>query len=385
MHRSHAVVRSTATLILCLPLVACFEDPISEHVHLSILNTGETVVTVIQEVLPSDRVFGNRELAARLLDTRDTISRSLDPWSTRIARVEPLAETIRFERADGELLRSIHSVVVDSFYVAAELLEGDGLTGRLDIADGERQLQIFSTGGSRATASQQQLVEERLALWSIHVADYLGSVVDLYRYLDVRPDRAPICFSHVFDIWDEEEGLVPLAEIEADLVASLKAAMEPVADALIVPDGEAYSLNELSRLVYDPFPVRLTVSVDGDVVASGGFNAAGGFFERPRVDVWNALLSLAGRWVVPDPVTAAVAPLPEELLPKPDPVRFASLPRSFGTAPTAIEVAREIEMGLVPADSLTLAWRSPLQFNGDDSSEPDWLAVIAATEAAVPD
>jgi len=80
----------------------------------------------------------------------------------------------------------------------------------------------------------------------------------------------------------------------------------------LVPEGESFSMNELTRLVFDPFPARLTVSVDGRVLQSDGWIAESGFFERPAVDAWNALVSLEGRWLSPDLVTALASPAPED-------------------------------------------------------------------------
>ena len=56
--------------------------------------------------------------------------------------------------------------------------------------------------------------------------------------------------------------------------------------------------------MFDPFPARLTITVDGQVLESQGFLAEPRFFERANVDAWNALKSLEGRWISPDLVTA---------------------------------------------------------------------------------
>jgi hypothetical protein len=375
--------RAALVIGLCLPLVACFEEPISEHVHLRLLADGHVVMTVVHEVT-TGRTYGNDALADRLDQARDGIGRSLDPWSTRMAYVNPLAESLRFERLDGDLVRSVHSAVLP-FEEAVQLLQGDGLTGSLQSTTEGRLAQFFPTGGSRATASQHQLVDERLAAWSHHVAAYLGAGVELYRYLEYRPDRGAACFAHVFDIWDEDDGLPPLDPQEEVLVAALKQTMEPVAEALVVPDGEAYSLNELSRLVFDPFPARLTVEVTGEVLSYEGFVASGPVFERPRVDAWNALRRLAGRWLAPDPITATVAPAAEEDLPEPDPTVFASRSRRFAVAPSVIEVQDALEFELAPAELVSIAWRPPVLPPAADQSESDWLAVIAAAESSLPD
>jgi len=46
--------RPLLVLFLCLPLMACFEEPIREHLHLTLRGDGPVVVTVVQEVTPSN-------------------------------------------------------------------------------------------------------------------------------------------------------------------------------------------------------------------------------------------------------------------------------------------------------------------------------------------
>ena len=108
--------------------------------------------------------------------------------------------------------------------------------------------------------------------------------------------------------------------------------------------------------------------------------------ERPPVDAWQALMSLEGRWVAPDLVTAAVAPVPEELQPDPDPSIFAALPRRYFSPPAAAEVRSALLSELVPEDVHVVRWRwsdssSPVESEGDI----DWLQVMVDAEASVPD
>ena len=381
-------MRRTRTILialLCIPLAGCFEEPIREHLHLSLRGDGPVVVTVVQEVTPSDRLDDNPELADRLEESRDTIDHSLDPWSRRFALLEPLAEHVSIERVDGELRRSIHSGVLSSFDEVLRMVEADGLTGSLAVVDGTAALEFFPTGGSRATYTQRQDAERRLSEWSVELAAYFEAVVDLYAHLEERPDRAVPCFAHVFDKHEGPGGTGELEPVEEEMVVRVKDAMEGVTFALMVPKGEAFSLNELTRLVYDPFPARLTIVVDGEVLGSEGFEAGAGFFERPPVDVWNALRSLEGRWISPDLVTAAAAPVSDDRQPDPDILAFASTPRRYFPPPTAAEVESAIVDELVPEEMLRLVWRPPPTADAPDEESVDWLAVMAKAETSVPD
>jgi hypothetical protein len=382
MGTPHRIARCLFVLALCLPLLSCFEDPVTEHIHLRIFGSGHAIVTIVHGIAPSERAGDNLELSDRLEASRDTLEQRLDPWSRRLQYLQPLAETTRLERIDGELRRAVHSVALNDFSEAVELLEVDGLTGSLSVTGSAIELQLLSTGSTRATAIQAQEVERLIEQWSADVADYLGAVIRLYAYLDLRPERAVPCFAHVFEVHDDDHG--PLAPEEERLVKDVKRSMEAVAEALQVEDATAFSLNELSRLVYDPFPARLTVVVDGDVLANRGFETVGGAFERPQVDAWNAFRALEGRWLAPDVVTAAVSPAPEDQQPEPEPARFAAVPRWHGAAPSPDEVAAALIDNLRPEDELVLQWR-PSPAAGDDRLDRDWIAAIAAAEAGLAD
>jgi hypothetical protein len=365
-------------------VIACFEEPVLEHLHLTIRGDGSIVATVVQRVAASEN-FDNPELAERLEASRADLAENLDLWSLRFATLEPLAERQSIERVDGELRRSIRSAVFESFDEVLRLVEADGLTGALTATGHVAALELFPAGGSRATYLQRQEVERRMSEWAQDLADYFAAAVDLYTYLEQQPDRAVPCLA---DVFAKHEGLGatgPLDEVEEELVATLKDSMEAVASALLVPDDEAFSLNELSRLVYDPFPARLTIVVDGELLEIDGFTSEGGFLERPAVDVWNALRSLEGRWLSPDLVTEVAAPLPEDRQPDPDVLLFASLPRRFANAPAPGEVEAALVAALVPEDLLRLRWRLPVTADGeDDLPSQDWLAVLAAAEASLP-
>jgi hypothetical protein len=372
--------------LLCLPLTACFEEPVREHLHLTLHGDGTVVVTVVQEIAPSDRSPENRALADRLEERREALEHDLDPWSRRFANLEPVAEHQSIERAEGELLRWIHSAVFRSFDSFLPLVEADGLTGSLTGDPRSTELSLFPTGGSRATYSQRQEVERQLVQWSAWLAEYLGAVAELYDHLDHNPGRAVSCFAHVLD---RHEGLGetgPLSPIEEELVERVKESMEWVATALLVTDDEAFSLNELSRFVYDPFPTRLTIAVEAEVLDAAGFNDRGSFFERPAVDVWNALRSLEGRWISPDLVTAAAAPVSDEQQPDPDVLLLASVPRYFSSPPTPAEVEAAISTKLLPEDMLQLRWTSAPQRRELEDREPsEWLDLMAAAEAQLPE
>lgn len=373
-------------VLLCLPLVGCYDEPVSEHVHLWLTGPGLTVVTVVQEVAEPDRAQSNENLADRLESSRSEIDSGLDRWSRRFNLIDMMAERLNTERIHGGLRRSIHTAATTSFEEIMPMLEADGLTGGIVSAGGDAELTLFPTGGSRATALQRQAAERRLSDWSTLVAEYFEALIELYEYLDARPDRTMPCFAHIFDDHEGHGQTGPLTEFEGDMVTAVKTSMENVADALAEPKDEAFSLNSLTRLVYDPFPARLTVVVKGGVLESEGFVDTGGVFERPPVDAWRALESLVDRWVAPDLVTATFAPVPLDELPEVDLEQLMRRPRRYTSPPAAFEVERALLDELVPEEMLRIRWRPvasmPPEFSED---EPNWTVVMTEAEASVPD
>jgi hypothetical protein len=382
MHR----IRALAIALLCLPLTACFEEPVQEHLHLRIRGDGSVIATVVQEVASSERAHNNPRLADRLEASRADLKQQLDPWSQRFERLTPLAEHQSLELSEGEVRRAIRSAAFASFDEAVRLVEADGLSGSLVENGHTMELSLFPTGGSRATSVQRQGMDRRLRQWSAELADYFGSVFDLYTHLDHHPERAVPCLAHVFETHEGLGETGALSQLEERLVVRTKDSMETVAEALMVPEDEAFSLNELSRLVYDPFPARLTITVQADVLDAVGFVPGAGFFERPTVDVWSALRALEGRWIAPDLVTAAAAPAPDDQQPEPDVLLLASQPRRFASAPTSGEIESAILGELVPEEMLQLRWRKGNEKKNEiDIDSDEWLDAMAAAEAAVPD
>jgi hypothetical protein len=379
-------IRVILIALLCLPLIACFEDPVQEHLHLTIRADHTLVVTVVQEVASSSRSSDNPELADRLDESRDSLAHGYDRWSQRFSGLHPLAEHQSLETVEGEVRRSIRSAVFDSFEDVVRLIEADGLTGSVTASDRTAELQIFPTGGSRATYLQRQEAERLLQEWSGHLAAYFAATSELFSYLDGQPERAVPCLAHVFDIHEGLGETGPLMPTEEDLVDRTKATMEEAAMVLLVDDNRAFSLNELSRLVYDPFPARLTVAVQQEVVDAVGFVHGSDYFERPAVDAWNALRSLEGRWIAPDLVTAAAAPVSDFLQPEPDILSLASQRRFYSTPPTSAEVESAILAALVPEEQLVLRFRtSPEPVVEPDLPSHRWLTAISEAESNIPD
>jgi len=376
-------VRAALALGLCLPLLGCYEEPVRDHLHITFSTGPAIVVTAVRDIAPTAAAGENSAVEERTEAARMDVATGLDRWSRSFSDLDAIADRSTIERHDGQPRRGIHSALLDSFRPVERLLGNEGLGAFLDETGRLRELQLHPLGSGQATRQQRTLLDASLTDWSEEVAAYLEAASALYAYLDDAPDRAALCFGYLFD--EDEEVLGPLGEAEGEMVAAVIDGMERVATVLLIDKGQAYSLNELSRLAYDSFQGRLTVTVDGPVVAIEGFVDHETFIERPPVDLWRALETMVGQWLAPDLVTAMVRPGPDEIQPDPDPVEFASLPRRWSPAPDPSTVEAELSNRLQPEPVYLVRWRTRPAPEGEDEVTETALESLRTAEQNLPD
>ena len=149
--------------------------------------------------------------------------------------------------------------------------------------------------------------------------------------------------------------------------------MDEAEQILVIDQTEAYSINEISRLLYDPFPAHLRVVPGGRVIETEGFEPGeggggregdeSGALEIRGFSLWEALESLEGEWLRPDPLLLYVRlsggitgrPAPELTL---DQIaardRVATAP-----PPPANEIRAAIEQRLEPEPLYRVVWETP--------------------------
>jgi hypothetical protein len=351
---------AAALLLAALLLAACFEDPVEETLRLDLAPHGVVEATAVVRIPAHHLNSGNPHLEHRLRRQQQAMAQGWDAWPARFAAAEPWDEAITFRRQQGELLEVERSALLGA-PDAVERFFADRMTATYawDEEAGRGELVLYPTTGGPATGAERQQVERALGGWSGAVASYLAAAGALYRHLDEAPGQARPVFQVLFaDLLPSEEAAAAEALLSADesrLVSKVDDAMAAVLDVRLVPEHDAFTLNELSRRVHDPFPGRLTVAVEGEVTAVEGFAASGGEWTVPGLDLWGAFTALEGRWLAPDPATAyletSLATSRFEL--------DAGLARERRTAdaPDAAEVRDALEAGLRPAPVYRLAWR----------------------------
>lgn len=344
-------------LAVGLLLAGCFEQPVAERVELTFLAGGGFVVTARAEVRPPRGEGSNPALERRIAEARADFAAGWASWDPRFETLDPARERLEVERRMGD---------VESVVRQALAREPEGLRRFFAFTDvdavlteepGQAELQLVPRAASRATATERRRVEREIEDWSGTLAHYLAATAELYRYLDQRPDRAEPCLAELFSV-ARPEGSPELDSDEARLVKATNDAMGEVVRVLKVESGEAYTLDEMSRRVFDPFPAPVSVVLPAVPDEVKGFVVArDGRLRVPVQGLWDALGRLAGTWVAPDPVVAMVehslyAPGTEFPL-----AAFLAQPRSVAPAlPTPREVAEALRRELTPAPLYRVRW-----------------------------
>lgn len=352
--------RPAFLLFLFLFVSSCFEAPVREELRLRFLPNGAVVATSTVRV--SDSEDANPALARRLAETRRGLIEGTDSWGARFGAAAPSAERSSWEKQLGALRSASRSALIvepeglEAFFRDTSL----AVTYTVDAERGIAELSMVPGASTRATRRQQEEMKKTLDAWTADVAEYLQAGQDLYAYLDDRPDRARPCVGALFgDRLSEKLAatLSPLSAEEKRKIERLDSVMERLLEVLAVPADAAYSPDEISHLVYDPFPARLTLKLPGAALSQEGFLPGGdGTLAVAGLGLWDALRGLEGRWLAPDPILFYVESLYGERHDI-DLDVFLAKPRRSQPPLSAHEVRAAIEARLRPAPLYRVAWK----------------------------
>lgn len=354
--------RLPALLLSALLTSACFETPVDESVQLRFLPNGAVVVTSTVTVMDETQAESNPALSRRLNEVRQSLLEGSDAWSRRFAGVQPVTERSSWEKTLGVLRKGSRSAVLAEPKDFTALFGDTSLIVSYETTDGVAELVIAPGPPGAATQRQRQEVERTLDAWTEDVARYLAAGGGLYRYLDEHPGRSRACLGALFadQLSDTDREKLPILNAaEKESVDKLQAAMQEVWSVLTLPEGEDHTPDELSHLVYDPFPGRLAVRLPGaPLEAPEGFTLGkDGTLSAEGPGFWQALRALEGRWLSPDPILLYM----EHLRRSPDePFNLSALlrqERRAEAAPDATEVRLAIEERLRPAPVYRALWK----------------------------
>jgi hypothetical protein len=291
-----------------LAATSCFEDPVSERLQLEFREKDKVAIRLkIDITVPDDTK--NRPLQARMRDLRDKLLRGDDEWARRFDLVAPEMETVKLHKSGG-LLRTLEREAVIEARDLSRFFSDTSLSFNLVRGPGWTELTLYAGKSKRATWQQQTLLSGRLDDWCSRISAYLSTLADVYGYLDRHPDRAEAVLGAVLrdDLSEEERSRLPeLAEDEEKIVVALKDRMGDVWSVLFVDEEQDFSLNEISSLVFDPFPANLSVRVPAKILEHEGFETSADQSIRvPQLTLWGALLAMRDRWMTPDPLMTKV-------------------------------------------------------------------------------
>jgi hypothetical protein len=356
--------RTVPVLVAALALAGCLEPPVSESLAIRMLDGGASIVTIEVALRDPDDYRDEVKVRQRLEAHARALDEGSDTWSARLRAGEPEKERRISDREAGRLVRATRQA---RFTDAADLrafFRDTGVGVSFDHGEGWDELTLLPGRSARPTSAQRERVKRTLDVWSDALVVYFGKIASLYGYLGEHPDRARACLGALVDTLPDGESLDAR---ERELIESANDAMSSVVVVLTSVEEDAYTLDELSRMVYDPFPAPIRVAVPGAVLEREGFSGEDTALRIPTASFWSAFERLEGRWVSPDPAIAAWKHDAASDGRSFDVAGFASLPRR-AQAPHADDVRKAIEGELRTAPVYRVRWTPAA--TKDDGSAP---------------
>jgi hypothetical protein len=338
----------------------CYDPPVTETLSIRLLPDDRVLIGAEIRLQAASKEESNEALAKRLRELERSLVDGRDGWAARFEAVEPDRDRRLLERDSGSVVRAAYQAMLPDPAKLRDFFSGTPIFPRFQRGDTWAELCFDAGPPSRATPQEIRRFQREKASWVDQVAAHLSATAALYRYLEDRPDRARDCLGAYFgDFLDKptRESLGgPTAE-ENGMLEAMKDAR--VADMFAVPDGQAYSLDEMAQRIHDPFPAPIHLTVPGRVLDSEGFQRLGETqLAIPAVSLWNALTPLTARWLEPDPLVAVLRYIKSDSEEPFDLDDFLSRPRAFGTPPRASEIGAEVDRLLTPPDYYRVRWSS---------------------------
>ena len=357
---------SCVALALCL--AGCFEEPVREDLELHLAADGKADVKLTTTLSDHERE-DNPVLAARLDEVRRRLLLGEDEWTPRFEGLRPETYDTAFHREEGLLAAAVQEATVDLAKDpdALDRFFSDTLVEAAYRAeDGWSELSFQPLAPGRLGRRDRARLDRAIDSWTGVLATYFRAATKLWAYLDRHPDRARPVFGQLLRNVVEDEAPPHeenLTSEEKPLVQAVEDARDRATDVLEVEAREAYTVDELSRLAYDPFPARLSVSLPGPVVESEGFaKASDGTLVVPGVDLWDALASLEGTWLAPDPLLITVRQLGSKGGDSTESLSLDSVlavpRRAADPPPTADEIRARIVSRLAPEPLYRVVWKT---------------------------
>ena len=287
----------------------------------------------------------NRVIAERVENLREAIAGNRDEWALRFNGVHVETERLIVDRANGKITGVERMTTIDrdelpKFFndmsVTVSLLPNNGFT----------ELTIIPGASTRATRQQRERVLATLHEWSREAADYIDALGTLYEYLDEHPARAETAFQLLLGDRDEKSTI----EREQALVRAVWDTSDRIRERMRPQETDPYMVDEEFDLVFNPFPGEVVVRTPRAAAGVENFDKRDETtFVIPRRGLLDAVASLEGKWITPDPLamSARGEPKAEEVM---------KLPRHWSPVVTASEIEKSVSERLKPASVYRVRW-----------------------------
>ena len=216
--------------------------------------------------------------------------------------------------------------------------------------DGWAELAIYPGNSTRATRPQRDDAEKKLRAYSERAVRYFDSVRMLYGFLNQHPPRAIDVFAALF-LDEKDPQPLTITDEEHDLVTAVRKSIGGLTE-----NDDTEQLEAEADLVYNPMPARIVVHVPNEPLLVEGFALGkNGELVAEPPSLLEAIASLEGRWVTPDPLAFATRPNGGG-----DPAKeaalIAAMPRHTTAVIGAIEVGDALVQKLRPAARYRVRW-----------------------------
>lgn len=362
-------------LAILASTVGCFEDRIEERMVIGVSDRG---VELFYEVTYHERHGHGDRAAQRVADHERQLLDGENPW---LAALTSLPDPLQYgSEATFDGKRRDDAPELERHTAWARSARGNAALGHLfghtainaSLAETADSIELDLTAGSAlgGTRRQRQRMERQVQQWSAVVAGYVDRVADVWRYMEANPSRERPIYEAIFSDLLDPTPDPDLSPPEEALLDRLDEAEGAVAEIFQTEQDHAYTLQELSRLIYDPYPMEIRVARlgrDGRVFAEPPLEVDGleaqddGSWRVRRTSLWDAYAGLRGRWVTPDPLAIKVEALrqvdaAEGETPDFDLEALLRRPPRVHGRPTAFEVADQLRTRLAPPDVVRIAW-----------------------------
>lgn len=274
--------------------VAC--DTVPRHkLTLTFNDAGDRVTIEASTTLPRLKDASDR---ARVEQLRDALLGGTDEWSLRFQHAAPERDRVAYDRTGGDITEVTRSATIDADDLQKFFFDLP-ITAKVVRGDDWVELQLYPGTSNRTTREEREDFDKRMELGAHAARHYINSMRILYEYLDKHPQRAHDVFDTLFRD-DDDPRLIVATERELALVKGVRDAMTELLDV------DWKQANREADRVINPFPADIYVRVPSRPRVVEGFGVdEHGLFIRPK-SLLEALASLEGRWLTPDPIAVAL-------------------------------------------------------------------------------